>query len=98
MDKREEEALYLCQLSNYLLDFGYYVDKRKHENQKLHLYSVDSKYYEIHYNSENRIVNISETGVEDISKFYGSEISAILNLVSQLKKKKAKKSCEINNF
>jgi hypothetical protein len=87
MEKREVEGLFLCQLSNYLWDFGYYIDKRSHENLTLHLYSVESKYYEIHYNRESIIVKISETGLEDICKFYGSEISAILNPAPQLERK-----------
>ena len=86
MDKREAEGLFLCQISNYLWDFGYYVDKRNHENHTLHLYSVDSKYYEMHYNMENCIVKISETGLDDICKFYGSEISFILKLAPQFEK------------
>jgi hypothetical protein len=73
------ETLFLQQLQKYVLDFGYFVDEREYENLHLHLYSTDSRYYELYYIGQN-LVNICEIELEEISRNYSETIYTALKL------------------
>jgi TFIIF-interacting CTD phosphatase-like protein len=87
MNKTERGDLFLSQQENEILDHGYYVDEREHENYILHLYSTGSHYYEIAYNSKKNPLNIYEIELREIERFYGPEVSSALSLFHQPQEK-----------
>jgi hypothetical protein len=85
MEKPKEEIEFFHQLEKQIVDSGYYVDERNLENVNLHLYSIDSRYFELYYNAQ-KLVNIRELELEEISRFYSENIFAALNLFHKREK------------
>ena len=58
------------ELAQYIWQNGTFVGSREIEYQRISLYSVKEKFFEIHYNSQHLIKTIVEVDVETIEKHY----------------------------
>ncbi len=64
-------TLSLNEQAQYIWHNGTYIESRQDEQQKIVLYSVKDKFYEISYsNAKDEIKNVSEVTLETVVRYY----------------------------
>lgn len=56
--------------AQYLWHHGTFVGSREINHQKVSLYSVQQRFFEIHYNTQHFIKTVIEVDMETIEKYY----------------------------